>query len=294
MGEAPGAPVRQEIIDLYDAYVRMRTDRSAFLHRLAELAGGAAEADALLPRLENAHNPARVRPDHHDLVSLRVQYEGGSGALVGYLARRRGRLDAMPPVLLVHDNRGLSPHVEDVARRLAMAGYLVLAPDLLSPRGGTPAGEALARRLVGELEEVAVAADLTASVTWLRAHREGHGRVGCLGFGWGGGCVQRLAAFGIDLAAVVAYYGAAPPVAAVPRIRAPLLLHYAGFDEPVNRDIAAFEAALREAGKRFTVHRYEDVHHGFHDHHGGARHDPEAAELAWARTLRFLEEHLAA
>jgi len=285
--------VRQAIVDLYDAYTHSALDRREFLNRLAVLAGGTAAAQLLLPLLEsNYARAAVVRPDHRDLVALRVEYEGSRGRLHGYLAHRRDRTGPLPTVLVIHENRGLNPHIEDVTRRLALAGFLALAPDMLSPKGGTPVDEDAARTLIRELDDVAVLADLKASVSWLAARREGNGRVGCVGFCWGGGNANRLATLDARLAAVVVYYGRVPPVGTVPRIEAPLLLHSAGLDARINVGLEAYEQALQEAGKPYTLHRYAEANHAFNNDTNAARYAPAAAALAWDRTLRFLDTHL--
>jgi carboxymethylenebutenolidase len=285
--------MRQAIVDLYDAYTHSALGRREFLQRLAGLAGGTAAAQALLPLLENNYaRAAAVRPDHRELVALRVDYPGGSGRLHGYLAHRRDRPGPLPTVLVIHENRGLNPHIEDVTRRLALAGFLALAPDLLSPGGGTPADEDRARAMVRALDEVAVLADLKASVAWLAAREEGNGRVGCVGFCWGGGNANRLATVTPSLAAAVVYYGRVPPANTVPRIEAPLLLHFAGLDARINAGIEGYEQALRDAGKAYTLHRYAGANHAFNNDTNAARYDPDAAALAWERTLRFLDAHL--
>ena len=287
--------MRQAIVDLYDAYTHSALGRREFLRRLAGLAGGTAAAQALLPMLENNYaRAAIVRPDHHDLAALRVEYDGSSGRLRGYLAHRRDRPGPLPAVLVIHENRGLNPHIEDVTRRLALAGFLALAPDMLSPRGGTPADEERARAMIRELDDVAVLADLKASVAWLATREESNGRVGCVGFCWGGGNANRLATIDPGLAAAVAYYGRVPPVSTVRLIEAPLLLHYAGHDERINAGIEGYEQALRAAGKTYTLHRYDGANHAFNNDTNAARYDPEAAALAWDRTLRFLDAHLRA
>ncbi len=282
--------MRQAIADLYDAYTHAAIGRGEFLSRLDGLAGGNAAAQAMLPLLEKdqAH-AAFVRPDHRHLAALRVEYGGSSGRLRGYLAHRRDQAVPLPAVLVIHDNRGLNPHIENVTRRLAMAGFLALAPDMLSPRGGTPASEDVARAMIHELDDVQVLADLKASVAWLAARMEGNGRVGCVGFSWGGGNANRLTTIGAGLAAAVVYYGRVPPLSTVRLIEAPLLLHSAEFDARINAGLVEYEQALREAGKACELHRYAGAHHAFNDDTNAARYAPEVAALAWDRTLDFLD-----
>ncbi len=285
--------MRQAIVDLYDAYTHSALGRREFLRRLAGLAGGTAAAQALLPLLENNYvRAAVVRPDHRELAALRIDYPGASGRLHGYLAHRRDGRGPLPAVLVIHENRGLNPHIEDITRRLALAGFLVLAPDMLSPKGGTPANEDAARAMIRDLDAVSVLADLRASVAWLAARREGNGRVGCVGFCWGGGQAGRLATVEPGLAAAVVYYGRVPPTETVRQIGAPLLLHYAGLDERINAGVEAFEQALRAERKAYTLHRYAGANHAFNNDTNAARYDPDAAALAWDRTLRFLDDHL--
>lgn len=285
--------MRQAVVDLYAAYTRAAIERGEFLERLAGLAGGRAAAEALLPQLEDqAARAHAVRPDHRDLAALRVEYAGSRGRLRGYLAQRRETAGPLPAVLVIHENQGLDPHIEEVSRRLALAGFLVLAPDLLGGRGGTPRDQDAARRMVHDLDDVAVLADLRASVAWLAAREEGNGHVGCVGFGWGGGHANRLATVEPRLDAAVVYCGRVPPSSTVPRIEAPLLLHYAGLDERINADLAGYEQALRTAGKAYTLHLYEGSNHAFNNDTNAARYDADAAALAWDRSLQFLDNHL--
>jgi carboxymethylenebutenolidase len=283
----------QQIIALYDEYTHTPLGRRAFLRRLAALAGGTAAAYALLPLLENNYaGAAVVAPDHPDLAALRVGYPGARATLKGYLARRRDLRGKLPTVLVIHENRGLNPHIEDVTRRLALAGFLALAPDLLTPLGGTPADEDRARELIGQLDDVRVLADLKATVAWLRERSDSNDRVGCVGFCWGGGNANRLATVADDLAAAVVYYGRVPAASAVHLIQAPLLLHYAGLDQRINAGIAGYEEALQAAGKDYTIHLYDGVNHAFNNDTNAARYDQQAAALAWDRTLRFFDTHL--
>jgi carboxymethylenebutenolidase len=196
-------------------------------------------------------------------------------------------------VIVIHENRGLNAHIKDVARRVALEGYLALAPDLLSSAGGTPADEDKARELIGGLEPAATLARLVAAVSFLAGHPESTGRVGAVGFCWGGGMVNQLAAAGSPLAAGVAYYGRQLPAAEVPRIQAPLLLHYAEHDERINAGIAEYEAALKAHGKAYELHTYAGAQHAFNNDTNAARYDAAAARLAWDRTLAFLKRHLA-
>ena len=281
-----------EIVRLYDDFTHGHLDRRLFLERLARLVGSTATALALAARLDS--NPALAQTVAETDPRLRagaVTYPGSRGTMAGYLARPAGEARA-PGVVVVHENRGVQPHIQDVARRAALAGYVALAPDFLSPLGGTPADEDEARTRFARVEMPVALADALRSVDYLRGRPDATGKVGLVGFCWGGGLVNRVAASGADVQAVVAFYGVAPPLDQVPNIRAPLLLHYAGLDERVNATAAPFEAALKAAGKPYTAHVYEGVNHAFHNDTGGARYDRAAATLAWSRTLEFFARTL--
>lgn len=283
----------QRIIDLYDEYTHRPLPRRVFLERLAALAGGTAAAAALLPLLETRYaHAAQVPPGDPRLAAARTTFQGASGPIAAYLARPRGEGRA-PGVIVVHENRGLNPHIEDVARRLAAAGFVALAPDLLSSAGGTPADEDRARDMIRELDAERTVGDLRAAVAWLADRSRTTGKVGAVGFCWGGGIVNRLAVAEPELDAAVVFYGASPKPEEVSAIRAPLLLHYAGLDERINETVPAYEAALRRAGKTYRLHMYEGANHAFHNDANGARYDARAAALAWERTVAFLRETLA-
>jgi carboxymethylenebutenolidase len=284
----------QRIIDLYDEYTHAPLDRRVFLDRLARLAGGAAAAYALLPLLENDYALAQmVAPDDPRLATERVSYPGATGQVGGYLARPKDASKS-PAVIVIHENRGLNAHIEDVARRAAAAGFLALAPDMLSPLGGTPAGdEDRAREMIGRLDARDAVSNLRAAVAWLERHSSSTGKVGAVGFCWGGGMVNALAAEEPELDAGVAFYGVAPDLAKVAQVKARMMLHYAEKDDRVNATAPGYEQALKDAGKTFVVHRYEGVQHAFHNDTGGARYDAAAAKLAWDRTVEFLRQALA-
>jgi carboxymethylenebutenolidase len=197
-------------------------------------------------------------------------------------------------VIVIHENRGLNPHIEDVARRLAVEGYLAFAPDLLSVNGGTPPEEDKARELHAKTEREDMIAAALAAVPLMQKHAESTGKVGAVGFCFGGGVVNRMAAGSPDLAAAVPYYGAQVPVEMVPAIRAPLLLHYAENDENINKGIAAYEAALKTNNKKYTIYIYPATQHAFNNDTGAARYNKAAADLAWSRTLAFFAENLGA
>jgi carboxymethylenebutenolidase len=289
----PGPDVDQRVIDLYDEYTHRPLERRVFLERLALLAGSAAAALTLLPVLENDYAlAAQIPPDDADLEAKRVDIQGASGKLQGYLAwPRQGKKH--PALLVIHENRGLNAHIEDVARRAAKAGFLALAPDCLSGSGGTPADEDQAREKIGALDRAAVVADLEAARRWLSSQKSSNGRVGAVGFCWGGGMVNQLAVADPDLKAGVVFYGMSPAPEQVAAIKAKMLLHYAGLDERINAGVPAYEAALKAAGVTYTLHMYDGVQHAFHNDTNAARYDAAAASLAWKRTIEFLTAALA-
>lgn len=287
--------MRQEIIDLYDDFTHRGLDRRVFMARLAELTGSATAAAAALAVLRaDPAKAAQVPPDDPRIAVESVVIRGGADTLKGYLAKPAKAEGRLPAVLVAHENRGLNAHIEDVARRLAAAGYMALALDFLSPAGGTPDDEDKAREMIGKLDAGEVVANAEAAIAYLRQRPDGNGKVGMVGFCWGGGVVNRTAAAGADLDAAVVFYGPVPPLDAVPKIKAPLLLHYAGLDERINAGLPGYEEALKKAGKRYTLHRYEGVNHAFHNDTSAARYDEAAAKLAWQRTLDFFQQHLAA
>jgi carboxymethylenebutenolidase len=282
----------QRIIQLYDDFTHRHLDRRLFLERLTRLVGSTAAALALLPQLESNYAQAQTIPeDDARLRTEQATYPGSKGTARGYLARPAGEAKA-PGVVVIHENRGLQPHIRDVARRAAVAGYVALAPDLMSAIGGTPASEDEARTKFAQVEMPVALADALKAIEYLRSRPESTGKVGVVGFCWGGTMAGQIAASGADLQAAVVFYGTAPPAEKVAAIRAPLLLHYAGLDERVNATVPAFEAALQKAGKPYTLHMYEGAQHAFHNDTSQARYDPAAAKLAWSRTLEFFSRTL--
>jgi len=282
----------QRIIQLYDDFTHRHLDRRLFLDRLAILVGGTAAALALLPQLESDYALAQTVPESDArLRAEEVTYPGSKGAVKGYLARPAG--DAkVPGVVVVHENRGLTPHIQDVARRVAVAGYAGLAVDFLSALGGTPPSEDEARTRFTQLDPAVALADALQSIDYLRRRPDATGKVGVVGFCWGGGMVNQIAAAGADVQALVVFYGVAPPLDKVPAIKGPLLLHYAGLDDRVNATVPAYEGALKAAGKPYTPYMYEGVNHAFHNDTAGPRYDAAAARLAWTRTVEFFDKNL--
>lgn len=284
--------VEQAIIDLYDRFTHGLLDRRSLVEELVRRAGGVAAATALLSVLRNDYaRAATVAADDPRLAAERASWPGPDGPMAGYLVRLRegGR---RPAVIVIHENRGLNPHIEDVARRLALEGFLALAVDMLARDGGTPADEDKARELIGRLDPELTGQRLASAVPFLADHPESTGKVGAVGFCWGGGMVNELAVRASGLAAGVAYYGRQVAAERVPAIRAALLLHYAGQDERINAGIEAYRKALDGAGKRFEIHLYPGAQHAFNNDTNAARYDKAAAELAWGRTLAFLRREL--
>jgi carboxymethylenebutenolidase len=281
------------IIELYDRFTHGALTRRAFLDRLAALAGGTAAATALLPLLTNDYALAQTVAEGDPRVAAESVTIDEARRLTGYLARPSAGGRA-PTVLVIHENRGLNPHIRDVARRFAAEGFLALALDYLSPLGGTPADEDRAREMIGTLKPDDILASSRGAIRWLEARPDGNGRAGAVGFCWGGAAVNELAVSDPELDAGVAYYGRQAAAERVPAIRAPLLLHYGGLDERINAGIPAYEAALKAAGKAYELHVYEGAHHAFNNDTAPARFNKEAADLAWGRTLAFLRRHLAA
>jgi len=281
----------QRIINLYDRFTHGGLSRRDFLDRLAELAGSATAAVALLPLLQNDYAQAAIVADSDArLTTERVSYDSPKGKINGYLTRGKAK-GKRPVVLVIHENRGLNPHLEDVARRFAVEGFLAYAADLLSLVGGTPPNEDAARDLHPKMNQDDAVTALVAAVSFLKKHPESTGKIGAVGFCFGGTMVNRLAVSSPELDAAVAYYGRQVPAAQVPSIKAPLLLHYAGHDERINAAWPAYDAALKAAGVPHQVHFYAGTQHGFHND-TTPRFDAAAAQLAWQRTLAFFEKHL--
>jgi carboxymethylenebutenolidase len=285
--------ITQAMIDAYDEYTHLTLDRRGFMEKLTKLAGSGAAAAAIAPLL--AANPAAaeiVPADDARLKGEDITWPGSGGEMMGYLVRPADQNGKLPTVFVVHENRGLNVHIRDVTRRVALEGFVALAPDYLSPLGGTPADEDKAREMIGQLDRAQTVANGVATVEFLKGNVSGTGKVGAMGFCWGGGAVNVFAVAAPDLAAGVAYYGRQADAADVPKIKAALLLHYAGQDERINAGIDAYKAALETAGKDFTVYVYEGAQHAFNNDTSAARYNKEAADLAWSRTIAFFKEKL--
>jgi carboxymethylenebutenolidase len=264
-------------------------DRRTFLRQLAGIAGGMAAAYGLLPL--PVASAAIVAADDPRLHTEWVHYPGATGKVRAYLARKKeGK--TWPAVIVIHENKGLQPHIQDVTRRMALEGFLAVAPDGLSPLGGTPEDVDKARSLIRKLDGESTTKNFVAAVKYLKTHPLSTGKVGCTGFCWGGGMTNQVAVRAPDLAAAVPYYGRQPAAEDVPRIKAAMLLHYAGRDRRINQGIPAFEAALKKAKIEYTFHMYEGAQHAFNNDANPSRYHREAAQLAWKRTVAFFKEKL--
>jgi carboxymethylenebutenolidase len=291
MNEVP--KITQEMIDLYDEYTHVTLDRRGFMEKLAKLAGGAAAAAVIAPMIASNYAKAQiVAPDDSRLKIEDVAYAGPAGTVKGYLAIAADAGGRLPAVVVIHENRGLNPHIKDVVRRVALEGFLALGPDLLSRQGGTPASDEAAAQMFGGLDRTAVVSDAVAAIAYLRSHPASNGKVGAIGFCFGGGIVNQMAVNSPDLAAAVAYYGSQPSAEDAAKIRARLMLHYGGLDERTNAGIPAYEAALKAAGVDYQLFVYEGANHAFNNDTSQARYNKQAAELAWSRTIAFLKETL--
>jgi carboxymethylenebutenolidase len=284
--------IDQRVFELYDEYCHGGIDRREFLARAALVVGGLAMAQALLPRYAEAQTisftDTRIKAQY-----VRYPSPGGnSGQMRGYLVQPAGQ-GPFPAVLVIHENRGLNPYVEDVARRAAVEGFLALAPDGLFPAGGYPGNDDDGRTLQAGLDQAKLRTDMLNGARFVKAHKLSTGRLGVTGFCWGGSTTNFLAAaLGADMQAGVPYYGAATETASVPKIKAPLLIQYAESDERINAMWPAFESALKAAGVSFQAHIYPGTQHGFHNN-STPRYNEPAAKLAWERTIAFFKTHLA-
>lgn len=285
--------IDQRVFELYDEYCHGRIDRREFLARAAALTvGGLAMAQALLPRYAQAQT---ISFTDQRIKAQYVTYPspgGNSGRMRGYLVQPTGQ-GPFPAVLVIHENRGLNPHIEDVARRAAVEGFLALAPDGLAPVGGYPGNDDDGRTLQGNLDQGKLRTDMLNSARFLKSHKLSNGKLGATGFCSGGSTVNFLAAtLGADLQAGAPFYGAAAETASVPKIKAALLIHYAENDAGINAMWPAYEAALNAAGVPHQMHIYPGTLHGFHNN-STPRYNEAAAKLAWKRTVAFFKKHLA-
>jgi carboxymethylenebutenolidase len=290
-------PVGKDVIELYNDYVHSSLPRREFLARLTRMVGGAAAATGVLAVLEPNYVQARqVQPGDKRLRTEKIEFDGPQGKVKAYVAMPRKFKGKLPGVLVIHENRGLNEHIEDVARRMALGGanggYLAIAPDGLSVAGGAPADQEAARDLFGKQDPARIANDVLAAVPWLVANPDCDGRIGAVGFCYGGGLALRAAVDTEGVDAAVCFYGRQLSAEETRRLKVPVLLHYAGSDERVNAGIAEFRAALDAVGAPYSLNMYPGTQHGFHNDASAARYNEPAAKLAWSRTVDFFDTYL--
>jgi len=284
----------QKIINLFDEYTHKPLTREEFIRRLTTLTGSTAAALAVLPLLEvNYAQAETITPQDDRLVTERVTYEGDGATMKAYLAKPKALSGKTGVVVVIHENRGLNPHIEDITRRVALEGFLALAPDALSPLGGTPANEDEARGMFQKLDATKTINNFAKAYDYLKTRKESNNKFGCVGFCWGGAMANNLAVNVPDLRAAVPFYGRQPEAALVPKIKAELMLHYGGLDERVNEGISAYEDALKKAGVKYQLFIYEGAQHAFNNDTAPTRYNEAAAKLAWSRTIQFFKEKLA-
>lgn len=283
----------QRIINLFDEYTHKPLSRDTFLKKLAELAGSTSAALALLPLLEvNYANAATIAETDDDIITEDIRYDGDGSTMGGYLARPK-KAGKYGSVLVIHENRGLNPHTKDIARRIAKAGYIALADDALAPFGGTPENEDEARAAFAKIDAQKNLNNFLKGLDYLKGRPESNGKTGCVGFCWGGALANQLAVHAPALQVAVAYYGRQPEAADVPKIKSFVQLHYGGLDERVNAGIPAYEEALKAAGVKYELYVYEGAQHAFLNDTAPTRYNPEAAKLAWERTMKIFKEKIA-
>lgn len=284
--------MNQQIINLFDEYTHKPLKRDDFIRRLVLLTGSLPAAMTALAQLEVKYDHAATVPQQDErIVTERITYSGDETTMKGYLAKPKGE-DKYPGVIVIHENRGLNAHIEDVTRRVALAGYLALAPDALSPLSGTPTDADQARELFGKLDTTKNLHNFEKAFDYLKNRSDCTGKIGCVGFCWGGALSNQLAVHLPDLKAAVPFYGRQPDAADVPKIKAAVQLHYGGLDERINAGIPAYREALEKAGTVHEIYIYEGAQHAFNNDTAPTRYNEAAAKLAWERTLAFFKKHL--
>ncbi|MBN2862801.1 MAG: dienelactone hydrolase family protein [Bacteroidales bacterium] len=282
----------KKITELYSNYRKGNTDRREFLKKLAALTGSTAAALLLLPVLEeNEMKAVPLQDGNPDLIAEFIKYPGATGDMRAYLARPKNGIK-FPAVVVIHENRGLVPHIQDVTRRMAREGFLALAPDALSPVGGTPEDSSNAGALFKQLNSDETTKNFVAAVKYLQTHPNSTGKVGCTGFCWGGALTNQVAVNAPDLNASVPYYGRQPSAEDVAKIKAPVMAHYAENDAGINAGIPAFEEALKKNNIEYKIFSYPGTGHAFNNDTNPDRYNEEAAKLAWQRTVAFFKEKL--
>jgi len=293
MERKTAADYPQELLNLFDQYVHGGIDRRGFLERAAKFAVGGVTAGVLLEQLSPVFAMQQVKADDARVKGEYVSYPSpnGSDKTKGYLVKPANASGRLPGVIVIHENRGLNPHIEDIARRIAVDNYIAFAPDALAPLGGYPGDEDKARDLFTKLDQQKTREDFVAAANWLKSRPDCTGKIGAVGFCYGGGIVNMLAARLPDLAAAVPFYGNQPSAEDAAKIKAPLLIHYAEHDDRINAGWPAFEAALKAHGVSYQEFTYPGTQHGFNND-TTPRYDADAAKLAWSRTIEFFGKHL--
>lgn len=293
MSEIKKEDLKQEVFDLYDDYAHNRIERRLFLDKLSTYAVGGITVASLLSFISPDYHIIQVQPNDPRVKSDYVNYESpkGGGTIKGLLSKPVKGKKKLPGILVVHENRGLNPYIEDVGRRCAVAGFISLAPDMLTPLGGYPGNDDKGRELQSKRDRNEMLTDFIAGYEYLKQHPNCNGKVGVVGFCFGGWISNMMAVKVPDLKAAVPFYGGQPTAEDVPNIKAPLLIHYAGLDTRVNEGWPAYEKALKDNNKKYTAYTYPNVNHGFHND-STPRYDKAAAELAWQRTIDFFKIEL--
>ncbi len=280
----------QKIINLYDEYTHTNLSRKEFMKKLAIITGSSALALTILPMLENNYAVA-ASLNEEELTIENITYTGVEGEMKGVLAKPKGKTN-LGAVVVIHENRGLNPHIIAVTKKMASEGFIALGIDALSPLGGTPENEDKGREMIGKLDAEKTLRNYIKGLDYLRARKDGNGKTACLGFCWGGAMSNKLATADPKLFASVAYYGMQPPVADVAKIKASIMLHYGGLDERINAGIPVYEAALKSNKIDYKLYIYENVNHAFNNDTSATRYNEAAAKLAWQRTVGLLKAKL--
>jgi carboxymethylenebutenolidase len=283
--------MQQDIINLYDEYTHKPLSRSVFLKKLSKITGSMAVALSILPSLESNYAAAAMPSNTGELFTEYINYEGVNGQMKAFLARPKSK-KKYPTIIIIHENRGLNAHIEDVAVRAAKLGFLVIAPNALSVLNPPPANEDEARAAFATLKAEDNLANFLNAIKYLNTRADCNGKIGCIGFCWGGAMANNLAVNSPELKAAVAFYGRQAAIADVPKINAAIQLHYAGLDERINTGINEYDAALKANNKIYESYIYEGVNHAFHNDTSAARYNEAAAKLAWSRSIEFLKKHL--
>jgi carboxymethylenebutenolidase len=282
----------QRIINLFDEYTHKPLTREVFMKRLAKITGGVTAAMAILPMLEVNYASAQTVQDTDDrLLIERITYPGQGSEMKAYVARPKKK-KKYPVVMIIHENRGLNPHIEDVTRRMALEGFLAIAPDALTPQGGTPTDADKARDMFGKLDAPTNLANFMKAFDYSKTRKDTTPKYGVMGFCWGGALTNQLAVNMPNLKVAVPFYGRQPEAADVPRIKAVVQAHYGAMDERINAGIPAFEEAMKKAGTKYEVFIYEGAQHAFHNDTAPTRYHEASARLAWSRAVTLLKKEL--